>query len=83
MALRIKLRPWKNMIKKTHINAKELSLLGVCGERVDGERVKGEIRETHREGEGEKGGGGDMITTNNITQVHSLVGIYSKLVGTD
>ena len=33
MASRIKLRLWKNRIKKIHMNAKELSLLGGCRER--------------------------------------------------
>ena len=50
MALRIKLRPWKNRTKKIHVNAKELSFLGVCrGEGND----KG--REREREGEGKRG----------------------------
>ena len=45
MALRIKLRPWKNKIK-IHINAKELSFLGVCGGR---ERDRGERNDKGRE----------------------------------
>ena len=59
MALRIKLRPWKNRIKKIHMNAKELSLLGGWTKRGR----EGEMRESHREWEGERGrergGGGD------------------------
>ena len=51
MALRIKLRPWKNRTKKIHINAKELSFLGVCGGR---ERDRGESNDKGRERE--KGG---------------------------
>jgi hypothetical protein len=53
MALRIKLRPWKNKMNKIHINAKELSLLKVCG----GREREGEIRK--REGGGE---GREMVT---------------------
>ena len=52
MALRIKLRPWKNRIKKIHMNAKELSLLGGWTKRG----IKGEMRESHREWEGRGGG---------------------------
>ena len=48
MALRIKLRPWKNRTKKIHINAKELSFLGVCGGR---ERDRGESNDKGRERE--------------------------------
>ena len=61
IALRIKLRPWKNRIKKTHMNAKELSLLGGCGgrERDQGGRTdKGERKNRERERERER-----MITT--------------------
>ena len=45
MALRIKLRPWKNRIKKIHMNAKELSLLGGWVKR----EIEGEMRERGRE----------------------------------
>ena len=49
IALRIKLRPWKNRIKKIHMNAKELSLLGGWTERGR----EGEMRERATErGEG-------------------------------
>ena len=49
MELRTKLRPWKNRIKKIHINAKELSFLGGWTERGR----EGEMREkeSHREWE--------------------------------
>ena len=55
MALRIKLRPWKNRIKKIHMNAKELSFLGGWTERGrEGEMrewEEGEERERERERE--------------------------------
>ena len=57
IALRTKLRPWKNRIKKIHMNAKELSLLGGCG---GGERERERGREGGEEGERERereGGG--------------------------
>ena len=51
MELRTKLKPWKNNTKKIHIKAKELSFLGMSGEREErkgGGREEGE-RERERE----------------------------------
>ena len=64
IALRIKLRPWKNRIKKIHMNAKELSFLGGWTER--GREREGEMREREpqRGGRGER----DICMITMITQ---------------
>ena len=75
MALRIKLRPWKNRIKKIKMNAKELSLLGRWIKRDRGRNE----REREREGEGER----DTYMITMITQYPGpLTCRHSKLVGT-
>ena len=68
MALRIKLRLWKNKIKKTHMNAKSCSSWE-CVERgwtereIEGKRPTESGREREREGEGgrERGRGGEYV----------------------
>ena len=71
MALRIKLRPWKNRIKKIHMNAKELFLLVGWIKR----EIEGEMRERGRER--------DTCMITMITQYPGpLTCRHSKLVGT-
>ena len=71
MALRIKLRPWKNRIKKIHKNAKELSLLGGW--------IKREIEGEMREREGGRGGERYMYDNHDNTTPTCR---HSKFVGT-
>ena len=53
MALRTKLRSWKNNTKKIHIKVKKLSFLEMCGGR-EGGREREREREREEEGEGER-----------------------------